>query len=63
MGLSPKFHQLDIESPESIQNFAEYLKNTYGGIDILVNNAGVFPKVIEFFYFFDKLIIALACRF
>lgn len=45
MGLNPKFHQLDIESMESIQNFAEYLKNTYGGIDVLVNNAGVFPKV------------------
>ena len=51
MGLNPKFHQLDIESMESIQNFAEYLKNTYGGIDVLVNNAGVFPKVNYYLIF------------
>ncbi len=47
MGLSPKFHQLDIENMESIRKFGDFLKNTYGGIDVLVNNAGVYPKVTK----------------
>jgi len=45
MGLKAKFHQLDIENKESINKFADFIKNTYGGIDVLVNNAGVYPKV------------------
>uniref|UniRef100_A0A803NDU2 Uncharacterized protein n=1 Tax=Chenopodium quinoa TaxID=63459 RepID=A0A803NDU2_CHEQI len=35
------FHQLDIVDPQSIKEFAEWIKVTYGGLDILVNNAGV----------------------
>ncbi|CAJ1974723.1 unnamed protein product [Sphenostylis stenocarpa] len=34
-------HQLDILDPSSINQFAEWLKENYGGLDILVNNAGV----------------------
>ena len=40
-GLKPSFHQLDIDSPESIENLRRYLQDTYGGLDVLVNNAGV----------------------
>ncbi|XP_027339505.1 short-chain dehydrogenase/reductase 2b-like [Abrus precatorius] len=34
-------HQLDILDSSSIDQFAEWLKENYGGLDILVNNAGV----------------------
>ncbi|KAG5035811.1 hypothetical protein JHK87_010721 [Glycine soja] len=34
-------HQLDILDPSSINQFAHWLKENYGGLDILVNNAGV----------------------
>ncbi|KAL3835424.1 hypothetical protein ACJIZ3_010160 [Penstemon smallii] len=40
-GLNVVFHQLDIVVPSSIEAFAEWIKENYGGIDILVNNAGV----------------------
>ncbi|CAM6100495.1 unnamed protein product [Calypogeia fissa] len=35
------FHQLDVESKESVETIAAWLKSKFGGIDILVNNAGV----------------------
>ena len=40
-GLSPKFHQLDILSGESIKKLGDFLVETYGGLDILVNNAAI----------------------
>ncbi|KAL3655106.1 hypothetical protein CASFOL_000892 [Castilleja foliolosa] len=40
-GLKVVVHQLDIADPSSIQAFAKWIKDVYGGIDILVNNAGV----------------------
>ncbi|XP_037047222.1 carbonyl reductase [NADPH] 1-like [Bradysia coprophila] len=40
-GLNPNFHQLDIESVDSIITFRDYLKSTHGGIDVLVNNAAI----------------------
>lgn len=30
-------HQLDVESPESVQTLAKWLKSKFGGIDILVS--------------------------
>ncbi|CAF4924479.1 unnamed protein product [Pieris macdunnoughi] len=44
-GLRPKYHQLDITDPKSIEKFRDYLKENYGGIDILVNNAAIAFKV------------------
>ncbi|XP_075217593.1 carbonyl reductase [NADPH] 1-like [Lycorma delicatula] len=44
-GLNPEFHQLDITNKEERDNFAQYLKEKYGGIDILVNNAAIAFKV------------------
>ena len=41
-GYTAKFHQLDIENDKSVQNFASFLKENYGGLDILVNNAAIF---------------------
>ena len=40
-GLSPKFHQLDITSQESVDTLKKFVLEKYGGIDILVNNAGM----------------------
>ena len=40
-GLSPKYHQLDITSLESVQRLKQFLLEKYGGVDVLVNNAGV----------------------
>ena len=39
--IKASFHQLDIDNQESIERFAQYLKEKYGGLDILINNAGV----------------------
>ncbi|XP_068126556.1 carbonyl reductase [NADPH] 1-like [Hyperolius riggenbachi] len=40
-GLSPLFHQLDINDPTSIRALRDFLKNKYGGLDVLINNAGI----------------------
>ncbi|KAJ8429078.1 hypothetical protein Cgig2_006819 [Carnegiea gigantea] len=40
-GLNVVFHQLDIVDPSSMKQFADWIKETYGGLDVLVNNAGV----------------------
>ncbi|XP_045486597.1 carbonyl reductase [NADPH] 3-like [Pieris rapae] len=44
-GLRPKYHQLDITDPKSVEKFRDYLKENYGGLDILVNNAAIAFKV------------------
>ncbi|XP_071994832.1 carbonyl reductase [NADPH] 1-like [Engystomops pustulosus] len=40
-GLSPLFHQLDINDLTSIRCLRDFLKEKYGGLDVLVNNAGI----------------------
>ncbi|KAJ1387756.1 Short-chain dehydrogenase/reductase SDR [Sesbania bispinosa] len=40
-GLDVACHQLDVLDSESINQFAQWLQENYGGLDILVNNAGV----------------------
>ncbi|XP_075399484.1 carbonyl reductase [NADPH] 1 [Tenrec ecaudatus] len=40
-GLSPRFHQLDIDDPQSIGALRDFLRREYGGLDLLVNNAGI----------------------
>ncbi|KAB0361950.1 hypothetical protein FD754_006106 [Muntiacus muntjak] len=43
-GLSPRFHQLDIDDLQSIRTVRDFLRKEYGGLDVLVNNAGIaFP--------------------
>jgi carbonyl reductase 1 len=49
-GLEPKYHQLDIQNSDSINNFANYLKQNYEGIDILINNAAILIAVYICFY-------------
>ena len=39
------FHQLDIDNQESIDRFAHYIKEKYGGLDVLINNAAIAPFV------------------
>uniref|UniRef100_A0AC11BSW7 Uncharacterized protein n=1 Tax=Ovis aries TaxID=9940 RepID=A0AC11BSW7_SHEEP len=40
-GLSPRFHQLDIDDRQSIRAVRDFLRKEYGGLDVLVNNAGI----------------------
>lgn len=40
-GLSPLFHQLDINNPASIHTARDFFKTQYGGVDVLINNAGI----------------------
>jgi carbonyl reductase 1 len=37
------FQELDVNSPESVQALASWLKSQFGGFDVLINNAGVNP--------------------
>uniref|UniRef100_UPI0014861331 carbonyl reductase [NADPH] 1-like isoform X2 n=1 Tax=Arvicanthis niloticus TaxID=61156 RepID=UPI0014861331 len=46
-GLSPRFHQLDIDDPQSICALRDFLLKEYGGLDVLVNNAGIAFKVAD----------------
>nr|XP_012638384.1 carbonyl reductase [NADPH] 1 [Microcebus murinus] len=46
-GLSPRFHQLDIDDPQSIRALRDFLRKEYGGLDVLVNNAGIAFKVAD----------------
>uniref|UniRef100_A0A8D1LQH9 Carbonyl reductase (NADPH) n=1 Tax=Sus scrofa TaxID=9823 RepID=A0A8D1LQH9_PIG len=43
-GLSPRFHQLDINDLQSIRVLRDFLCKEYGGLDVLVNNAAIAPK-------------------
>lgn len=38
---SISFRQLDLDSPESIEDFASWLQTTHGEIGALINNAGI----------------------
>lgn len=40
-GLSPRFHQLDIDDQQSILALRDFLLKEYGGLDVLINNAGI----------------------
>ncbi|KAL1787595.1 carbonyl reductase [NADPH] 1 [Sigmodon hispidus] len=40
-GLSPRFHQLDIDDLQSIRALRDFLRKEYGGLDVLINNAGI----------------------
>jgi len=40
-GLTARFHQLDIDSLDSIKKFRDYIKKEHGGLDVVVNNAAI----------------------
>ncbi|XP_062962563.1 carbonyl reductase [NADPH] 1 [Cynocephalus volans] len=46
-GLSPRFHQLDIDDLQSIRALRDFLRKEYGGLDVLINNAGIAFKVVD----------------
>ena len=53
-GLSPKYHQLDIASAESVKSIAQHIFNGYGGVDVLVNNAAIAYKAESTILFVDQ---------
>ncbi|CAH3129079.1 unnamed protein product [Porites lobata] len=62
-GCSPKFHQLDIISLESIQKFKTFIEQEYGGIDILINNAGIAYKMASTASFTEQAEVTLRTNF
>lgn len=56
LGFHPEFHQLDTTNDDSIATFANYIRDTDGGIDVLVNNAGMAFKVVALDYFLTRQI-------
>ena len=62
-GLSPKFHQLDILSGESIKKLGDFLVEKYGGLDVLVNNAAILFKVGCLWNVFVSLQVNVCCTF
>ncbi|CAG5124073.1 unnamed protein product [Candidula unifasciata] len=43
-GLQPRYHQLDLNSHDSIVRLRDFLQKQYQGLDVLVNNAGIAYK-------------------
>ncbi|XP_028640201.1 carbonyl reductase [NADPH] 1-like [Grammomys surdaster] len=62
-GLSPRFHQLDIDDPQSICALRDFLLKEYGGLDVLVNNAGIAYKGIDLTYFHIQREAAMKTNF
>ncbi|XP_070197436.1 carbonyl reductase [NADPH] 1-like isoform X2 [Littorina saxatilis] len=62
-GLKPKFHQLDIDDPASIDRLRDFLKGQYGGLDILVNNAGIAFKADSMATFAEQAVVTVGTNF
>ncbi|XP_068122181.1 carbonyl reductase [NADPH] 1-like [Hyperolius riggenbachi] len=62
-GLSPLFHQLDINDPTSIRALRDFLKNKYGGLDVLINNAGIAFKAADTTAFGTQAEVTLKTNF
>lgn len=43
-GVDATFHQLDLDSQESVNDFAAHITELHDGLDVLVNNAGIAYK-------------------
>ena len=62
-GLKPKFHQLDINSSESIETLKRYVVDNYGGVDVLVNNAAIAFKMRSTAPFLEQATVTLKTNF
>ncbi|XP_052595832.1 carbonyl reductase [NADPH] 1-like [Peromyscus californicus insignis] len=62
-GLSPRFHQLDIDDPQSIRALRDFLLEEYGGLDVLVNNAGISTKGTDLTHFYIQAEAAMKTNF
>ena len=62
-GLSPKYHQLDITSLESVESLKKFVLEKYGGIDVLVNNAGIAYKQASTAPVLEQATVTSNCNF
>ncbi|KAI0210438.1 Carbonyl reductase [NADPH] 3 [Lamellibrachia satsuma] len=62
-GLTPKFHQLDILSDESVKKIGAFIVDNYGGLDVLVNNAGIAYKNASTAPFSEQVEVTLKTNF
>jgi len=62
-GISPFFHQLDINDQASIEKLKSFLVEKYGGLDILVNNAGIAYKQASTAPFQEQVEVTLATNY
>lgn len=62
-GLSPLFHQLDINDLSSIRALRDFMKDKYGGLDVLINNAGIAFKVADTTPFSTQAEVTLKTNF
>ncbi|GAB6030541.1 Carbonyl reductase [NADPH] 3 [Chamberlinius hualienensis] len=63
LGLSPKFHQLDIDDVKSVERLRDFIKKTYGGLDVLINNAAIAFKNNATEPFADQARITIATNY
>ncbi|CAC5403799.1 CBR1 [Mytilus coruscus] len=62
-GMSPKYHQMDLDDQTSINKLRDFVKEQYGGIDVLVNNAGIAFKAESTAPFSEQATVSCATNF
>ncbi|CAG2210735.1 CBR1 [Mytilus edulis] len=62
-GMSPKYHQMDLDDQTSINKLRDFVKEQYGGIDVLVNNAGIAFKAASTAPFSEQATVSCATNF
>lgn len=45
LGVETRSRCVDVESPEQIEELAQFAGDEFGGLDVWVNNAGVYPNI------------------
>lgn len=62
-GLAPRYHQLDIDDPTSVERLRDAMRETYGGVDVLVNNVGISFKSADPTPFGEQAAVTVATNY